>query len=354
MMVASAAGDISSSRVQASRRPCSITRNSWIGAPCRSSSTPSVGVQCDFTSSKVGVPATEFVVTPATVTIVTIVTDVTVDLNLPKTFMLATRSTAVYAFAFVTIVTPSRPLRIYGNPLIRQFAEHLRRVHRLDASRRQLETAPIVHTNGVLDHPGSLGNEAVVSVKGIETASLGGRPDESALDFSGRQYLRILAEPAAENRCTARNRIIDHHPRHVRLRLDIEAHTHRVSTTQFTRHLCFHRRNGADNPVAAGKRLPQGNRGAALHRDPGLAAAVLKDGERRLRSRPVEIEAAAFGLLFPFENVLLRLQSRLHLSGNRFGLELRGVSFHRQNAPGVCHGSIPASMLLAPECAAHH
>src|SRR5258708_12358595 len=149
MMVASAAGDISSSRVQASRRPCSITRNSWIGAPCRSSSTPSVGVQCDFTSSKVGVPATEFVVTPATVTIVTIVTDVTVDLNLPKTFILATSSTPVYAFPFFTLVTPSRPLRIYGNRLIRQFAEHIRRVHRLDASRRQQKTARIVQTNEI-------------------------------------------------------------------------------------------------------------------------------------------------------------------------------------------------------------
>ena len=112
-------------------------------------------------------------------------------------------------------------------------------------------------------------------MESIEAAFLERRPDETALHFAARQYLRIAAQPRAENRRPARHRIIDHDPGHVRLRLDFKAHAHRVSATQFTRHPGFHGCDGADNPVAAGKRLLQRDRGTALHRDPRLAAAVL-------------------------------------------------------------------------------
>src|SRR5258706_5118709 len=93
--------------------------------------------------------------------------------------------------------------RIHRNGIIRQLAEHFRRIHRLDARRRQFETPGIVQANGVLDYPASLGNEAIVGMEGIETALLEGWPDEAAFDFAGRQDLRILGEPAAKNRGAA-------------------------------------------------------------------------------------------------------------------------------------------------------
>src|SRR4029077_14558762 len=122
---------------------------------------------------------------------------------------IARRRNCICSEPTVTLVTTvtcssSRP---NAHRSVGKFAKHLRRVHGLDARWRQVEAAGIVDADGVLDDPGPFGNEAVIGMEGVETTLLERGPDESALHFPCGQYLRVLGEPAAEDRRPARNRI---------------------------------------------------------------------------------------------------------------------------------------------------
>src|SRR5580700_15044 len=69
-----------------------------------------------------------------------------------------------------------------------------------------------------------LGHEPVVGTEAVEADLLKGEPRGAAVGAAKAQQARITAEAAAEDGGTRRHRILDHHPAHVRLRLEFQMH----------------------------------------------------------------------------------------------------------------------------------
>src|SRR5262245_59720417 len=68
-----------------------------------------------------------------------------------------------------------RPIRVW------RFAEHLRRIYRLDSCRRQIEHAGIVEAHGVLDGETAFRHVTVVRAIAFERALLVRGPHDAAL-----------------------------------------------------------------------------------------------------------------------------------------------------------------------------
>ena len=162
---------------------------------------------------------------------------------------------------------------------IRQFAEHLRCVHRLDARRRQLELARIVEPHRVFD------DEASLSAR---SGSTRGTPSKVRSSNAGHTVprvvspcvssVRIATEAAAERRAACGNRIVDDDPGHVGLRLDFQVHARDVAARSTGPGVfCCTGVTLARDFVPARQRRLQRNRRDALQRHPRLAVAVLRE-----------------------------------------------------------------------------
>src|SRR5215471_12739573 len=116
-----------------------------------------------------------------------------------------------------------RPIRI------RILTQHLRRVHRLDVRRGQMERSGVVEPDRVLDNELAFGYVTVIRTEAFEGALFVRGPDRALLFLALREQGRVAAEAAPEHGAPRRDRIVDDDPGHVRLRLDFEMHARDIA-----------------------------------------------------------------------------------------------------------------------------
>src|SRR6185437_16848328 len=107
------------------------------------------------------------------------------------------------------------------------------------------EIAGIIETHRVLDRPMAFGNELVVSPKAVEPPLLVGEPRPTAPPLAACQEARLPAEPTTQNGGSRRDRVIDHDPSHVRLRLELEMHPRNIASRPDSRSVLL---DGRDRP----------------------------------------------------------------------------------------------------------
>ena len=157
---------------------------------------------------------------------------------------------------------------------VRDLAEHVGRVERLDARRRQREASGLAQAHGVLDGEAALRHEVVVGAEAVERALDEDRRD-AVVGFSpAASSADSRAEAGAEVGGAGRDRIVDDDPGHVALGVDLEPHAQHVAAAGRARRARLDRRHRLGDAVAGGERRGQRQGGAGLDGRPRPAAAA--------------------------------------------------------------------------------
>ena len=166
-------------------------------------------------------------------------------------------------------------------------------------------------------------------------------------------------------------RVAQHHPGHVGVGLDLQAHAHDIAAAPGIGRAALHRAHAAGKSVAGEERRLQRHGGERLHRDPRPAGAFVARDQRAGLTRPGQQQLARRA----------RRRSRCPRSGSRarprsggrrpvhrarrvaklehaapthhLALEDLGKSLQREHAPQICRGGAPGPALLPRERAIH-
>ena len=234
--------------------------------------------------------------------------------------------------------------------------------------------ADVVQADRVFDAGRPLRQVFVVGAVGLEAALDKGQPASATLTFTFGGDGRVTAEAAAQHGGAGRNRVAHHHPSHVGSGVDIQADAPDVATAGLAGHSLLDGRDCLLHTVAGRQRCFDRHCRQGLYRGPGLAAALLLQGQRlrcsagstlpgqegrvvgvhALRGRRAEpVAAAGLGTgrqacnLAPVDGLLAATHAQQRLAAYRASFRLGGKAFQRQAAPQVGIGGLPGAVLLA-------
>src|SRR6185312_16333525 len=216
---------------------------------------------------------------------------------------------------------------------VRQLTKHFRRVHRLDSGRRHLKLPRIVEAHGVFDGPVPFGDELVVSAKAIEPPLLKSEPRPTAPPLPARQQPRLPSKPAPQNGSPGRDRVIDHHPGHIRLRVELEMHPRHIASRPDSRSPLLDWRDRAGNPESTRERLMQWDRRHGAHHRPGRSGPPVPNVEELPAFLPRQLGNRCSLGAWPAHYAQLGAVADPRRTCNWSGFELRRELLHGKHTP---------------------